>query len=448
MFRVAASTLGRRASAAVGSSVAWPASLAAATHGFPSSVPADMAKLNVEGLASQVDLSGQNVLMRVDLNVPLSKEDDVTVTDDTRLRAIVPTTKYLLDKGANVILCSHFGRPKGQVVETGKNGRLNPVVEPLKDLLGVDVQKVSDCIGPEAEEAATHLTKGQVLLLENTRFHAGETKNDPELAAGLGKLANYFVMDAFGTAHRAHSSTAGVADHMKLSAAGYLLDKELKFLQGAVDEPVRPLCAIVGGAKVSTKIPVIESLIEKCDTILIGGGMIFTFYKSMGYDVGKSLVEEDMIELAGELMKKAEAKGVKLVLPTDVVLADKFDENANAAVAPADSISGDWLGLDIGPESLDAFAAEIAAANTIVWNGPMGVFEMPQFAVGTVKIAELLAEATARGATTIIGGGDSVAAVNQAGLGDKVSHISTGGGASLELLEGKELPGVAALTEV
>ena len=450
MFRLAASTLGRRASAAAGSSAARPASLAAAAHGFHSSVPADMAKLNVEDLASRVDLAGQNVLMRVDLNVPLSKEDDVTVTDDTRLRAIVPTAKFLLEKGANVILCSHFGRPKGQVIETGKNGRLNPVVEPLKELLGVDVQKVSDCVGPEAEEAAAHLAKGkgQVLLLENTRFHAGETKNDPALAAGLGKLADYFVMDAFGTAHRAHSSTAGVADHMKLSAAGYLLDKELQFLQGAVDEPARPLCAIVGGAKVSTKIPVIESLIEKCDTILIGGGMIFTFYRSMGYDVGKSLVEEDMIELAGELMKKAEAKGVKLVLPTDVVLADKFDENANAAVAPADSISGDWLGLDIGPDSLEAFAAEIAAANTIVWNGPMGVFEMPQFAVGTVQVAELLAEATARGATTIIGGGDSVAAVNQAGLGDKVSHISTGGGASLELLEGKELPGVAALTEV
>ena len=267
MFRLAASTLGRRAAA---TSSARPTTLAA-TANFHSSIPAE-AKLNVEGLAEKVDLSGQNVLMRVDLNVPLSKEDDVTVTDDTRLRAIVPTAKFLLDKGANVILASHFGRPKGEVIETGKNGRLNPVVEPLKELLGVDVQKVSDCIGPEAEEAASHLTSGQVLLLENTRFHAGETKNDPELAAGLGKLADYFVMDAFGTSHRAHSSTAGVTDHMKLSAAGYLLDKELKYLKGAVDEPTRPLCAIVGGAKVSTKIPVIESLIEKCDTILIGGG--------------------------------------------------------------------------------------------------------------------------------------------------------------------------------
>ena len=271
MFRLAASTLGRRAAA---TSTARPATntlASTATANFHSSIPAE-AKLNVEALAEQVDLSGQNVLMRVDLNVPLSKEDDFTVTDDTRLRAIVPTAKFLLDKGANVILASHFGRPKGEVIETGKNGRLTPVVEPLKKLLGVDVQKVSDCIGSEAEEAASHLTKGQVLLLENTRFHAGETKNDPELAAGLGKLADYFVMDAFGTAHRAHSSTAGVADHMKLSAAGYLLDKELKYLKGAVDEPTRPLCAIVGGAKVSTKIPVIESLIEKCDTILIGGG--------------------------------------------------------------------------------------------------------------------------------------------------------------------------------
>jgi len=385
----------------------------------------------------------------VDLNVPLSKEDDVTVTDDTRLRAIVPTAKFLLDKGANVILCSHFGRPKGEIIETGKNGRLNPVVPHLKDLLGVDVKKVNDCMGEEVESAAADLTKGDVLLLENTRFYKGETKNDPELAAGLGKLANYFVMDAFGTAHRAHSSTAGVADHMELSAAGYLLDKELKYLKGAVDNPNRPLCAIVGGAKVSTKIPVIESLIDKCDTILLGGGMIFTFYKALGYDIGKSLIEEDMVELATKLMAQAEEKGVKLVLPPDVVLADAFDNDANTAIASCKDISGDWMGLDIGPETLDLFAAEIEKCNTIVFNGPMGVFEMPNYAKGTVTVAELLAKATQeRGATTIVGGGDSVAAVNQAGLGDKVSHISTGGGASLELLEGKTLPGVAALTDV
>uniref|UniRef100_A0A7S2UGB7 Phosphoglycerate kinase n=1 Tax=Attheya septentrionalis TaxID=420275 RepID=A0A7S2UGB7_9STRA len=406
-------------------------------------------KLNVEGLASMVDLEGQNVLLRVDLNVPLSKEDDVTVTDDTRLRAIVPTAKFLMDKGANVILCSHFGRPKGEIIETGKNGRLNPVVPRLNELLGVNVIKMDDCMGPDVEEAAKKLSKGEVMLLENTRFYNGETKNDAELSAGLGKLADYFVMDAFGTAHRAHSSTAGVTEHVKLSAAGFLLDKELKFLQGAVDKPNRPLCAIVGGAKVSTKIPVIESLIEKCDTILVGGGMIFTFYKALGYDIGKSMVEDDIVELAGKLMKKAEEKGVKMILPTDVILADKFAADANTAIAKASEISGDWMGLDVGPETLEIFAEEIGKSNTIVWNGPMGVFEMPAFANGTVTVAELLAKATKeRGAITIVGGGDSVAAINQAGLGDQVSHISTGGGASLELLEGKTLPGVAALTEV
>ena len=304
-------------------------------------------------------------------------------------------------------------------------------------------------MGPEVEKAAASLTKSSVLLLENTRFYAGETKNDPELAAGLGKLANYFVMDAFGTAHRAHSSTAGVADHMELSAAGYLLDKELKYLKGAVDAPDRPLAAIVGGAKVSTKVPVLESLIEKCDTILLGGAMIFTFYKAMGYEIGKSMVEEDMVELADKLMKKAESKGVKFVLPEDVILADEFKEDANTKIAKATDMDKDMMGLDIGPDSLEVFAKEIEKCNTIIFNGPMGVFEMPAFAKGTITVAELLAKATnERGAITIVGGGDSVAAVNQAGLGDKVSHISTGGGASLELLEGKTLPGVAALTEV
>jgi len=420
-------------------------------HNFHSTVQLLGEKLNVEGLAEKVNLKGQNVLMRVDLNVPLDKSDDVTVTDDTRLRAVVPTTKYLLSKGANVILCSHFGRPKGEIIETGKNGRLNPVVDPLTKLLGVSVQKVDDCMGEEVETAAQGLKKdgGDVLLLENTRFYKGETKNDEELAAGLGKLADYFVMDAFGTAHRAHSSTAGVAQYMKLSAAGYLLDKELKFLKGAVDSPNRPLTAIVGGAKVSTKIPVIESLLDKCDTVLVGGGMIFTFYKALGYEIGASLVEDDMVELAAKLMKKAEEKGVKMILPPDVVLADKFDAEANIKTCAANEISGEWMGLDVGPETLQCFEKEIANSNTIVWNGPMGVFEIPAFAKGTISVAEMLAKATEeRGAVTIIGGGDSVAAVNQAGLGAKVSHISTGGGASLELLEGKTLPGVAALTDV
>jgi len=262
-------------------------------------------------------------------------------------------------------------------------------------------------------------------------------------------LADYFVMDAFGTAHRAHSSTAGVASHMKLCAAGYLMEKELKYLKGAVDSPNRPLAAIVGGAKVSTKVPVIESLIEKCDVILLGGAMIFTFYKAMGYNIGKSLVEEDMTDLASKLMKKADEKGVELVLPTDVILADAFSADANTKTAKVTEIDGEWMGLDIGPESLETFANHIAKCNTVVFNGPMGVFELEPFANGTITVAKLLADATTnRGAVTIVGGGDSVAAVNQAGLGDKVSHISTGGGASLELLEGKELPGVSALTEV
>jgi len=432
---LARSTLSRRATNVIN------------THRLFHASTIDLAKLNVEGLAEKVDLNGQNVLMRVDLNVPLDKEDGITVTDDTRLRAIVPTAKYLLSKGASLILCSHFGRPKGEIIEKGKNGRLTPLVPHLKELLSAPITKVDDCMGPEVEAAASVLKSGEVLLLENTRFYAGETKNDTDLSAGLGKLADYFVMDAFGTSHRAHSSTAGVTEHMKLSAAGYLLDKELTFLKGAVDAPNRPLCAIVGGAKVSTKIPVIESLIDKCDTILLGGGMIFTFYKALGYDIGKSLVEDDIVSLAGELMKKAEEKGVKMILPTDVVLADKFDNDATTAVAKASEISGDWIGLDIGPETLETFTKEIEGSDTIVWNGPMGVFEMSNFATGTVTVAELLAKATERGAITIVGGGDSVAAINQAGLGDKVSHISTGGGASLELLEGKELPGVAALSD-
>jgi phosphoglycerate kinase len=394
-----------------------------------------------------VDLKGQNILMRVDLNVPLSKDDDVTVTDDTRLRAIVPTTKYLLDKGANVILCSHFGRPKGEIIEKGKNGRLNPVVPHLETLLGKKVLKVDDCMGEEVEKAAHSLGSGDVMLLENTRFYKGETKNDPVLSEGLGKLADYFVMDAFGTAHRAHSSTAGVTEHMKLSAAGFLLDKELKYLKGAVDAPKRPLAAIVGGAKVSTKVPVLESLIEKCDKILLGGAMIFTFYKAKGLDTGNSIVEEDLVEVAKGLMAKAEEKGCELLLPVDVVLADEFKADAKTKVAGVEDMAGEWMGLDIGPDTVKMFGEEIGKCNTIVFNGPMGVFEMPAFSNGTFSVAKFLAEATERGATTIVGGGDAVAAVNQGGYGDKVSHISTGGGASLELLEGKELPGVAALSE-
>jgi phosphoglycerate kinase len=434
MFRTAATFLGR----------AIPS---IATSRFFHVSRATSAKLSVQQLAEKVVLAGTNVLVRVDLNAPLDKNN--TVTDDTRLRAIVPTTKFLLEKGANVILMSHFGRPKGEIIETGKNGRLTPVLAPLEALLGTSITKVNDCIGSEVEDVVSKMKGGQVVLLENTRFHAGETKNDPVLSAGLGKLADYFVMDAFGTAHRAHSSTAGVTEHMKLNAAGFLMEKELTYLQGAVDNPERPMIAIVGGAKVSTKIPVIESLLGKCDCVLVGGGMIFTFYKALGYDIGASLVEDDMVELAARLMKLAEEKGVKLLLPIDVVVADAFSNDANTAIAKVSEISGNWRGLDIGPESIELFRKEVDKAATCVWNGPMGVFEMPNFASGTNAVAQMLANATQkRGAITIVGGGDSVAAINQAGLGDKVSHISTGGGASLELLEGKTLPGVSALSDV
>lgn len=404
------------------------------------------AKLTLHQLADRVDVQGQPVLVRVDLNVPLGS-DGVTVKDDTRLRAVVPTTQFLLERGAKVILCSHFGRPKGEVIETGKNGRLNPVKEPLAELLGTTVQKVNDCIGPEAEQGVADLSPGEVLLLENTRFYKGETKNDPELSAGLGKLADYFVMDAFGTAHRAHSSTAGVTEHMKLSAAGFLLQKELDFLINAMqDETARPRMAIVGGAKVSTKLPVLNSLMEKCDAILLGGAMIFTFFRAKGFTTGESMVEEDMIGLAGELMEKAEAKNVKLILPNDVVLADSFSNDASTAIAPASEISGSWRGLDIGPDTIESYKSLLASAKTVVWNGPMGVFEMSNFAAGTMEVAKYLAHLSeTQGLVSIVGGGDSVAAVQP--VADKITHISTGGGASLELLEGKVLPGVAALTD-
>lgn len=420
-------------------------------------------KMTVEDLGIKVDLNNQKVLVRVDLNVPLDKKDDMKVTDDTRLRAILPTVNYLLSKNAAVILCSHFGRPAGEIIESGKNGRLTPVVQPLQTLLGenVKVTKLNDCVGPEVEQFVTsELKGGDVCILENTRFYKGETKNDMVLAEGLGKLANYFVMDAFGTAHRAHSSTAGVTSFMDYSVAGYCMEKELKFLQGAVfDHPIPPMVAIVGGAKVSTKIPVIESLITSTNTssILIGGGMIFTFYKALGYSIGKSLVEDDMIETAKRIMSLAAEKNVQLLLPTDVVVADAFDNNANTAIAKIgpndpDGISEEWMGLDIGPETIATFENVLKTqAKTIVWNGPMGVFEMSNFSQGTTAIAKILANVTTAGngqVITIIGGGDSVAAINQAGLSDQITHISTGGGASLELLEGKVLPGVAALTEM
>lgn len=335
-----------------------------------SSTSSQAKKMNVEQLAAKVNLKDTPVLVRVDLNVPLD-EATGTVLDDTRLQAVVPTCQFLLQQGAKVILCSHFGRPKGQIIETGKNGRLDPVRAPLEALLGVPVTKVNDCVGLQVEQAVASVPSGQVLLLENVRFEKGETDNDPALAQGLARLSKYFVNDAFGTAHRAHASTTGVCSYCEYSVAGYLLERELEFLQGAVlQDPKRPLMAIVGGAKVSTKLPVLESLLERCNVILLGGGMMFTFYKALGYNIGQSLVEEDMVPLAEQLMTLAQAKGVRLVLPTDVVLADAFSNDATTAIAGVQDIADGWRGMDIGPETIEMFEKEIAEANTIVWNGP------------------------------------------------------------------------------
>eukprot|EP00611_Tribonema_gayanum_P030328 TRINITY_DN83_c0_g1_i4.p1 TRINITY_DN83_c0_g1~~TRINITY_DN83_c0_g1_i4.p1 ORF type:complete len:427 (-),score=195.22 TRINITY_DN83_c0_g1_i4:305-1537(-) len=402
-------------------------------------------KKNVEGLAAAVDLQGKRVLVRVDLNAPLTKSAPYSVTDDTRLRAALPTINFLKEHGAKVILVSHLGRPKDKVVDSM---RLTPVAARLQELLGSDVLKTDDCIGPEVEQAIADLPAGGVALLENVRFHAGEEKNDPEFAKKLAALCDdIYVNDAFGTAHRAHASTEGVTKFVKHSVCGFLMEKELKYLKGAVDAPVKPMGCIIGGAKVSSKITVIEALLEKCDIIILGGGMIFTFFKAQGIPTGKSLVEDEYVELANKIMAAAKEKGVQVLLPTDVIIADKFDKDAEAKTVPVTEIPDDWMGLDVGPDSITTFKEALSTCKTIVWNGPMGVFEFPKFATGTLDIAKLLAELTETGVTTIIGGGDSVAAVEQAGLAEKMSHISTGGGASLELLEGKVLPGVAALED-
>lgn len=387
------------------------------------------------------DLKGKKVFVRVDLNVPL--DDNLKITDDTRVRAAVPTIKYLADHGAKVILCSHLGRPKGVTPKYS----LKPLVPRLSELLGLNVEMADDCIGEGVQKIVAALPDGGVLLLENVRFYKEEEKNDPEFAKKLASLADLYVNDAFGTAHRAHASTEGVAKFLKPAVAGFLMQKELDYLVGAVAKPKRPFAAIVGGSKVSTKIGVIESLFEKVDILLLGGGMIFTFYKAQGYSVGSSLVEEDKLDLATALIEKAKAKGVALLLPTDVVIANKFAADADSKVVPASGIPDGWMGLDIGPDAIKTFSETLVSTKTIIWNGPMGVFEFDKFAVGTQVIAEKLAELSENGVTTIIGGGDSVAAVEKAGLADKMSHISTGGGASLELLEGKSLPGVLALDD-
>lgn len=400
-----------------------------------------MSKKTVASL-SAADLTGKRALVRVDFNVPL--DDQGNITDDTRIRAALPTIQYLTSNGAKVILTSHFGRPKGKVVDSM---RLTPVAKRLSELLGQDVVKCDDCIGDAVESAVAGLQNGQVALLENVRFYAEEEKNDAEFAKKLAAVADLYVNDAFGTAHRAHASTEGVTHYLKPSVAGYLIEKELQYLQSAIENPQRPLAAIIGGSKVSSKITVIETLLDKVDKLLIGGGMIFTFYKARGLSVGKSLVEDEFVELAKTLEAKAKEKGVALLLPTDVVIADKFDANANAQTVSVESIPDGWMGLDIGPDSVKVFQDALAECKSVIWNGPMGVFEFDQFAKGTEAIARTLADLTKQGTTTIIGGGDSVAAVEKVGVAEQMSHISTGGGASLELLEGKVLPGIAALDE-
>mmetsp|Transcript_25063 Transcript_25063/g.50215 ORF Transcript_25063/g.50215 Transcript_25063/m.50215 type:complete len:490 (+) Transcript_25063:31-1500(+) len=398
-------------------------------------------KKSVKDLGSS-DLAGKKILIRCDLNVPL---DGKTITDDTRIRASVPTLKYLLDAGAKVAISSHLGRPKNGPEDKFS---LAPCAARLTELLGKDVKMAGDCIGPEVESLVNGLGNGEACLLENVRFYSEEEKNEKSFSQKLASPFDMYVNDAFGTAHRAHSSTTGVTEFLSPSVSGFLLQKELDYLAGAVDEPKRPFAAIVGGSKVSSKIGVIESLMDKCDKLVIGGGMVFTFLKARGLDVGSSLVEEDKLDLAKSLEAKAKEKGVKFILPTDVILADKFAADANTKTTSVEEIPDGWMGLDNGPESTKMIQKELEECKTIIWNGPMGVFEFEKFAAGTNDVAKTLAECTGKGAITIIGGGDSVAAVEQAGLADKMSHISTGGGASLELLEGQVLPGVAALDTV
>ena len=381
-----------------------------------------------------IDVTGKKVLVRVDFNVPLSESG---VGDDTRIRAAIPTIQYLLDHGAAVILCSHLGRPKG-----GPDPKysLKPVADHLAELLGKPVKFAPDCIGPAAEKEASSLKAGEVLVLENTRFHPEEEKNDLKMAEQLANLADLYVNDAFGTAHRAHASTEGVT-HFKPGVAGFLLEKEIKYLGQAVADPKRPFVAILGGAKISDKIGVINNLLSKADAVLIGGGMANTFLKAQGFAVADSLVEADSVPVASELLAKAQGK---LHLPVDLVLADKFEAEAARKVIPVGNVPDGWRILDIGPETVSAFSEVIKTAGTVVWNGPMGVFEFPRFAEGTFGIAKAVAESSAG---SIIGGGESVAAIQQSGLAEKITHISTGGGASLEMLEGLELPGVAALQD-
>lgn len=386
-----------------------------------------------------IDWAGKQAVMRCDFNVPL---DGDTITDDIRIRAALPSIEYLLENGASVVLMSHLGRPKG---EPKPEFSLAPVAKRLAELTGKEVKFVpSDVVVDDnVKAAAKELKAGEMLLIENVRYKAGETKNDPEFAKELSELGDIFVQDAFGSAHRAHSSTAGIADYIP-AVSGFLIEKELKFLGEAVNNPQRPFAAIMGGAKVKDKIPVITNLLDKVDILIIGGGMAYTFFKSQGYSIGKSLLDEEGLELAGEILKKAAEKGVNFMLPVDVVAADEFSNDSPYGVYDVDEIPDDRMGLDIGPETIKLYTDTLKTVKTVVWNGPMGVFEMDNFAVGTKAIADCLAEIDA---TTVIGGGDSAAAVAKFGVADKMTHISTGGGASLEFLEGKELPGIAVIDD-
>ncbi len=388
-----------------------------------------------------IQVAGKRVLVRCDFNVPL--DENRNITDETRIDGALPTINYLIENGAKVILCSHMGKPKG---EPKPELSLAPVAKKLSEKLGKDVIfAADDCVvGENAKKAVSEMNDGDVVLLENTRYRAEETKNIDTFSEELASLADIFVNDAFGTAHRAHCSNVGVTKYLDTAVCGYLIEKEIEFLGNAVNNPVRPCVAILGGSKVSSKISVINNLLDKVDTLIIGGGMAYTFMKAMGCEVGKSLLEADYIDYAKEMMEKAKAKGVKLLIPVDTVVAQEFSNDAPHKTAAWGCIEPDWEGLDIGEETVKLYIDAIKDAKTVVWNGPMGVFEMPTFAKGTNAIAKALSEIDA---TTIIGGGDSVAAVNQAGLGEKMSHISTGGGASLEFLEGKDLPGIVALND-
>ncbi len=397
-----------------------------------------MNKLSINDL----NLKDKRVLVRVDFNVPL--DDNQKITDDMRIVASLPTIKKIINDGGKAILMSHLGRPKGKVKPEFS---MKPAAEKLSELLGKVVKLAPDCIGDEVKKMVDQMKSGEIILLENLRFHLEEEKNDESFSRKLAELGDVYVNDAFGTAHRAHASTEGVTHFIKKCAAGYLMQKELDYLGSALSEPERPYCAILGGAKISGKIDVIMNLIDKVDTLIIGGGMAFTFFKSQGKEIGKSLLEEEKISLAKEVLKKADQSKMKFILPVDVVVASEFKNDSPYDTVKIDNIPADKIGLDIGDETIKLFSDELLKSRTIVWNGPMGVFEMDNFAKGTFAIAKVLAEATKKGAVTVIGGGDSAAAIAKAGLEEEVSHVSTGGGASLEFLEGKTLPGVEALSD-